>query len=188
MQRCPECDFVYEEGQRLCDMDGSELVHDPCELPRNPPRKSLRTYLLKATTFSISYFAVFIPVLYISQVASSNGVSPYNNSEVQRPAVKTQDLAHFQSVEFGSAGSVDGEPAPSTLRSTKLKRISSERISSEPVRKPHAEMLRPSRSRGKDVPRVSERRRGTEGAKKEKSKVRSVLRKTARILTAPFKR
>lgn len=37
MQRCPTCDFVYEEDQRVCDMDGAELVHDPHELPRNLP-------------------------------------------------------------------------------------------------------------------------------------------------------
>jgi hypothetical protein len=37
MQRCPTCDFVYEEGQRYCDMDGTVLAHDPNELPRNKP-------------------------------------------------------------------------------------------------------------------------------------------------------
>ena len=28
MKRCPECDFIYEDNQRLCDMDGIALVHD----------------------------------------------------------------------------------------------------------------------------------------------------------------
>lgn len=37
MQRCPTCEFVYEEGQLICDMDGSQLVYDPHELPQNLP-------------------------------------------------------------------------------------------------------------------------------------------------------
>ena len=28
MKRCPECEFVYEDEQQSCDMDGAELVHD----------------------------------------------------------------------------------------------------------------------------------------------------------------
>ena len=29
MKLCPQCDFIYEDDQRFCDMDGTELVHDP---------------------------------------------------------------------------------------------------------------------------------------------------------------
>lgn len=28
MKRCPECSFIYEDDQHLCDMDGKALVHD----------------------------------------------------------------------------------------------------------------------------------------------------------------
>lgn len=28
MKLCPHCAFIYEDGQRFCDMDGKELVHD----------------------------------------------------------------------------------------------------------------------------------------------------------------
>ena len=28
MKLCPQCDFIYEDDQRFCDMDGKELVHD----------------------------------------------------------------------------------------------------------------------------------------------------------------
>lgn len=33
MKRCPQCEFVYEDDQSLCDMDGSELLHDSRSLP-----------------------------------------------------------------------------------------------------------------------------------------------------------
>lgn len=29
MKLCPQCDFIYEDDQGFCDMDGKELVHDP---------------------------------------------------------------------------------------------------------------------------------------------------------------
>ena len=29
MKRCPQCDFIYENDQRHCDMDGRELLYAP---------------------------------------------------------------------------------------------------------------------------------------------------------------
>ena len=29
MKRCSQCDFIYEDDQNLCDMDGHELVYEP---------------------------------------------------------------------------------------------------------------------------------------------------------------
>jgi hypothetical protein len=29
MKLCPQCDFIYEDDQRCCDMDGMELVYEP---------------------------------------------------------------------------------------------------------------------------------------------------------------
>ena len=29
MKLCPQCDFIYEDDQRFCDMDGKELVYGP---------------------------------------------------------------------------------------------------------------------------------------------------------------
>jgi len=27
MKLCPQCAFIYEDNQRVCDMDGKELIH-----------------------------------------------------------------------------------------------------------------------------------------------------------------
>lgn len=29
MKLCPQCEFIYEDDQSICDMDGKELVYDP---------------------------------------------------------------------------------------------------------------------------------------------------------------
>jgi len=36
MKRCLQCEFVYEDEQSVCDMDGSELVHEADSLPLPP--------------------------------------------------------------------------------------------------------------------------------------------------------
>ena len=33
MKRCPQCEFIYEDDQSLCDMDGVLLVFDARNLP-----------------------------------------------------------------------------------------------------------------------------------------------------------
>ena len=33
MKRCPQCEFIYEDDQSLCDMDGVLLVLDSRTLP-----------------------------------------------------------------------------------------------------------------------------------------------------------
>ena len=33
MKRCPQCEFIYEDDQSLCDMDGVLLVFDSRTLP-----------------------------------------------------------------------------------------------------------------------------------------------------------
>ena len=60
MKRCPQCEFVYEDEQTVCDMDGSELLHEALSLPLQPvgdidveptktsPRSSTRNFVVPA--------------------------------------------------------------------------------------------------------------------------------------------
>lgn len=34
MKRCPQCEFIYEDDQSHCDMDGARLTHDARRLPK----------------------------------------------------------------------------------------------------------------------------------------------------------
>jgi len=34
MKRCPQCEFIYEDDQSHCDMDGACLTHDARRLPK----------------------------------------------------------------------------------------------------------------------------------------------------------
>ena len=46
MKRCPQCEFIYEDHQSLCDMDGQSLVHDHA-LSIIHPRTSAQTKAAK---------------------------------------------------------------------------------------------------------------------------------------------
>jgi hypothetical protein len=41
MKRCPQCEFIYEDDQSVCDMDGIRLVLDSRSFPKNDPIKKL---------------------------------------------------------------------------------------------------------------------------------------------------
>src|ERR687898_309096 len=82
MKRCPLCDFIYEDDQSLCDMDGIELVHDRGELvPANAaahavavksPRKKLSVLPPVAAALGVVFFSVY----YLS----ADGAAPTNGN------------------------------------------------------------------------------------------------------------
>lgn len=73
MKRCPQCDFVYEDDQALCDMDGSELASAPTSslsllpdrLPptSTPPAKPRRKNFV-GLALAVSCIAVVSSVYY----------------------------------------------------------------------------------------------------------------------------
>jgi cytoskeletal protein RodZ len=76
MKRCPQCSFIYEDDQGVCDMDGEELVHDPRSFPvatstrRGQRRKSLlRSFAVLVTAFLLA------AVLFVAYYASPRRVN-----------------------------------------------------------------------------------------------------------------
>lgn len=77
MKRCSHCEFIYEDEQHLCDMDGHDLVYEPtlqalqlstatpaAELSRRPAKSRVRHQALAAaiavviaTVLSVGYSA-----------------------------------------------------------------------------------------------------------------------------------
>ncbi len=77
MKRCPACDFIYEDDEGVCEMDGTGLVNysgplsfEESGLPQSdPPRKSHGRSLTLVTAGVILAIAVF---LYFHNVANRN--------------------------------------------------------------------------------------------------------------------
>ena len=69
MKRCPQCEFIYEDDQSLCDMDGQSLVRDNAlsvmqprsSSPTKPAkRSSLNSIALPAGAGLLLALAIFI--------------------------------------------------------------------------------------------------------------------------------
>jgi len=175
MKRCPKCEFIYEDEQSLCDMDGVLLVLDSRTLPH---LHALQTVPATAKTTgkrnrAVPAFATLILALVLGMVyyvsiqrkaaqdadipaqptaaTASNPVPPVNlivnpTPEAQPPAEKPKP-----------------EPPRSTVTAAAV-----------PVKKAIA---KPTSAPAK--PKVDE--------KKDEPKVGNLLKKTGRILKKPFK-
>lgn len=180
MKKCPQCEFIYEDDQSLCDMDGVLLVLDSRTLP-NP--HALQTVTSAKTpskrSRAVPAFATLILALvlglvyYVStqRTASQNTYTPElpsaASTSIPVPEVNPTPEAQPSVEEPKSAE----EPKP---EAPKAAAATAAAAAPQPVKKVAA---KPSPTPGKA--KVEE--------KKDESKVGNILKKTGRILKKPFK-
>jgi len=189
MKRCPRCEFIYEDDQSLCDMDGALLVFDARTLPNVHALATVdvplapkahwrhRTFpamaaLILATVLSLVYFVstqrtspAAVPPLPISGASIT---TPLNNSVTTPPdtnqtAPAPENRPEVNAVPIAAKEETKAEPAAKTNTPTPA-------AAKKAVAKTPPIALKPA-----------------EQPKKEDSKVGSILKKTGRILKKPFK-
>ena len=174
MKRCPKCEFIYEDEQSLCDMDGVLLVFDSRKLPN----------------------------LHALQTVPASKTAPKRNRAV--PAFATVILAlvlglvYYVSVHRRATENSYTPPAPSAA-STSDPVPAEVNVNPTPEAQPPAEEPKPEQPKPaaaaaapapvkkiatKPTPTPAKERVDN---KKEESKVNSILKKTGRILKKPFK-
>lgn len=178
MKRCPKCEFIYEDDQSLCDMDGVLLVLDSRKLPNH----------------------------HALQTVPAPKTAPKRNRAV--PAFATVILAlvlglvYYVSVHRKATQSSYTPPAPSAAASTTTNSVPAEvNVNPTPeAQPPAAEEPKPNRAKpteptaaaavkkvaAKPAPAPTPAKAKVE-EKKDESKVGSILKKTGRILKKPFK-
>lgn len=183
MKRCPQCEFIYEDDQGLCDMDGALLVLDSRTLPNlhalatvEAPVVTTRAHwrhrtfpavaaLILATVLSLVYFVT-------SQRGVNSSIAPAAGPSIAAPLPNATDSAVANpeppppTSENSAATTANNEPAP--------KPEPTKAVTTPPASK---------KTSGK-TPTTQNR---TEEPKKDGSKVNSILKKTGRILKKPFK-
>jgi len=217
MKRCPDCEFIYEDDQRLCDMDGQALVHDQVLSNDQPAlRRGSRLKntvlpaaagLLIAGILSATYYAAITTVRARSATAATvESKSPQFdiNSRIQSPVQSTiaaVGSASAMNAASPAPASVEAEIASeetSDLNQTARAHVSrpDPRLSIPngvpplPKLKPlptlrEAQPVKNSRPSG-STSRVQSQSQKSESGKKD-SKLTSVLKKTGRVLSKPFK-
>ena len=97
MKRCPQCEFIYEDDQKCCDMDGIDLVFDhptpsTSQKPAiRPKRNNSRRSLLSAcgVVFGVVVFAIGFASLERAMTVSSEPASQPQAS-VNQPAPREE--------------------------------------------------------------------------------------------------
>lgn len=176
MKRCPKCEFIYEDEQSLCDMDGVLLVLDSRTLPNH---QALQTVPATARTApkrnrAVPAFATLILALVLGMV--------YYVS-TQRKATQDTDIPAQPTAASTSISVPLVNPTPEPQPSAEEPRpeppkpvAATATAVAVPVKKAPA----PAKSAPAPVqPKAEE--------KKDESKVGSLLKKTGRILKKPFK-
>ena len=174
MKRCPQCEFIYEDDQTLCDMDGVLLVFDDRNLPNLhalAPVPAKRAKAQPRRNRAVPAFATLILALVLGMVyyvsihrrAAQNAFTP--------PA----------------AAAATSEPAPVVNPTPEPSQEVQAPAPEEPKPAP-AKQPEPKPGKKQPVATTSGTQRKTESEpKKDDSKVGSFLKKTGRILKKPFK-
>ena len=181
MKRCPQCEFIYEDDQSLCDMDGVLLVFDSrtlpslslatvsAPLPESRPRRSRMVPAFATLLLMLSMASVY----YISSMRNT-APPDFTPASVTSEAPAVVPPAPTPAAEdTAQAAAAEETPKEEPPRETHSSPAPAAKPAAEPARK--ATTTKPAASKTEPEP------------KKDDSKVGSILKKTGKILKKPFK-
>lgn len=179
MKRCPQCEFIYEDDQSLCDMDGVLLVLDSRNLPNLhalAPVPAMRAKAQSRRNRAVPAFATLVLVLVLGMV--------YYVSMYRRAAQETYTPPSAASMS-DPAPVVDPvmNPTPEAQPSQEAKVPAPEDPKPETTKQPATTSTKKQPAKAT----VGTSTRTEPEPKKDDSKVGSILKKTGRILKKPFK-
>jgi hypothetical protein len=194
MKRCPQCDFLYEDDQSLCDMDGILLVYDSRKLPHLqalsttaspvPTKQGSRNHRVPALA-SVLVASVLVFGYYVSTKNSVNKtpVAPIATATTlsSAPVEKTDVGATRSDGPDKNSGSVDNSQLVSVP--TEAKKEDSAGPASD---KPAANGDAPKKATTK--PKSVQSGTSVQSPPDKDSKVESFFKKTGRLLSKPFKK
>lgn len=117
MKLCPQCEFIYEDDQSLCDMDGKTLVNDtrvgvvPATLPAIPAARPAKSRL-KIIAMPLVAGLVLSALLFIAYCGSSPLLYSKVASPIREPEAKVTGLQ--QQLAPQPDGSQPDTPSQST--------------------------------------------------------------------------
>jgi cytoskeletal protein RodZ len=166
MKKCPKCEFIYEDEQSLCDMDGALLVFDSRTLPnlhalQTVPAKAAPKRNRAVPAFATLILAVVLGLVYY--VSVQRRVTEYDIP----PQPTAASMSNPAPVVIPEAQPAAEEPKPEPRKSEPAAAaVPAKKVAAKPVSTP-------------TKTKVEE--------KKDDSKVGNILKKTGRILKKPFK-
>ncbi len=177
MKRCPQCEFIYEDDQSLCDMDGVLLVFDSRTLPNFHALETVPALPGKASRRNrmVPAFATLLLMLVIASFYYVSGQRP-----APPPNLSPPSLTGTTAVE----APVPAPPAPPIEAPASVPPATEpEKSEAQPTAPAKPAAALPARKATATKPTAVK----PAEPKKADSKVGSILKKTGRILKKPFK-
>ena len=176
MKRCPQCEFIYEDDQSLCDMDGVLLVLDSRTLPNMNALTTVPPKAAPKRNRAVPAFATLILALVLGMVyfVSTQRKEAAQTASTPAVAESSANPAPTESPVQVSAPQPEPEPQPAVEEP----KAPTTKAAAVPVKKVSAKASTSSQTKAAPAAPVE---------KKEESKVGSILKKTGRILKKPFK-
>ncbi len=191
MKRCPQCEFIYEDDQSHCDMDGMRLCHESQPLPKlqalitateqaEKPKWRNRNVTLSASLVLACVLAL-VSLTSMRRQGDRETIPPIPiliETPSTGTAISTSATSETLTSEETSIENevIDGPEASDPERPDKAESTQSE--VSESVARPNVKrqnVVRPSRSA------TPSSVGSTKQNEKEDSKVRSAIKKTGRF-------
>jgi len=180
MKRCPKCEFIYEDDQSLCDMDGVLLVLDSRKLPNH---EALQTVPATKTTprrnravpaFATVILALVLGLVYYVSVHRKTTENSYTPPAPSAASTTTNPVP----AEVNVNPTPESQPPAAEEPKPESPKPTAAAAAPAPVKKVAAKPA-PASAPAPAKAKVEE--------KKDESKVNSILKKTGRILKKPFK-
>ena len=173
MKRCPQCEFIYEDDQSLCDMDGVLLVLDSRNLPNHHALATVPGKPQPRRNRAVPAFATLILMLVLGMVYYVSMQRKATPAVVETPASAAGSSIRVPEVS----------PTPQPQPSSEASQVA------PPVEEPKpAPTKQPATAPAKKASvKTASTAPSKEEPKKDDSKVGSILKKTGRILKKPFK-
>lgn len=190
MKRCPQCEFVYEDGQSLCDMDGRDLVYDIRPLSGNTSTARISSTMKSGSRRSAAALIGIVLGVVLSAIGYASVERALSqNSDLTVPAVTGEQPSSLSPValtpavaESPSHNEKPGEIAsPSDIPPGKVQAATP---GSQPLTRKRVETTSTA-ERAVVNNETTPVRPETTRTRKE-SKLSSLFKKTKRILKKPF--
>lgn len=187
MKRCPHCEFIYEDDQSHCDMDGTKLSHDSRPLPKLQalsvaPEPDSRWRSRAVPVFASALLAIVLGLVYF---VSLRQVEPTANAGSQTTTVETpatDPAASIPAPPTPEPASTASDAVPQTEASPTTN--DPDTAITTPARKTvEVRTEKQNVGRSSKPPQMKNQKDAgsKEQSEKDDSKVRSILKKTGRF-------
>jgi hypothetical protein len=189
MKRCSECDFIYEDDQNRCDMDGHELVDEPTlqSLPVNATTTQPAKARTRRLVFAVVVAIIVGALLSVGYSGLTRNDVPQTTKAPPTNVIRTPQTAPVQSparitpTAPTAPTAPAANPTPSPSESPRLEKTRARPGAGSPLAESQQKVEPTTRGR------ESVKAEPVKANHKKDSRIGSFLKKTGKLLKKPFK-